>query len=36
MNKILVTYVTNSGSTAEVAKAVMEEIRGAGGTSPGR
>jgi menaquinone-dependent protoporphyrinogen oxidase len=27
MNKFLVTYVTNSGSTAEVAKAVMEEIR---------
>ncbi len=30
MKKILVTYVTNSGSTAEVAKAVMEEIQKSG------
>jgi menaquinone-dependent protoporphyrinogen oxidase len=30
MNKILVTYATNSGSTAEVAKAVMEEIQKSG------
>jgi menaquinone-dependent protoporphyrinogen IX oxidase len=30
MNKILVTYVTNSGSTPEVAKAVMEEIQKSG------
>ena len=30
MNKILVTYVTNSGSTAEVARAVMEEIQKSG------
>jgi menaquinone-dependent protoporphyrinogen oxidase len=30
MNKILVTYTTNSGSTAEVAKAVMEEIQKSG------
>ena len=30
MNKILVTYVSNSGSTAEVAKAIMEEIRTSG------
>ena len=30
MNKILVTYATNSGSTAEVAKAVMEEIEKSG------
>jgi menaquinone-dependent protoporphyrinogen IX oxidase len=30
MNKILVTYATNSGTTAEVAKAIMEEIRKSG------
>jgi menaquinone-dependent protoporphyrinogen oxidase len=30
MNKILVTYATNSGSTAEVAKAIMEEIQKSG------
>ena len=30
MSKILVTYATNSGSTAEVAKAVMEEIKKSG------
>jgi menaquinone-dependent protoporphyrinogen IX oxidase len=30
MNKILVTYVTNSGSTTEVARAVMEEIQKSG------
>jgi menaquinone-dependent protoporphyrinogen IX oxidase len=30
MNKILITYVTNSGSTAEVAKAVMTEIQKSG------
>jgi menaquinone-dependent protoporphyrinogen oxidase len=30
MNKILVTYVTNSGSTAEVARAVMEELQKSG------
>jgi menaquinone-dependent protoporphyrinogen IX oxidase len=30
MNKILVAYVSNSGSTAEVAKAVMEEIQKSG------
>lgn len=30
MNKILVTYATNSGSTADVAKAVQEEIQGSG------
>jgi menaquinone-dependent protoporphyrinogen oxidase len=30
MNKILVTYATNSGTTAEVAKAVMEEIQKSG------
>jgi menaquinone-dependent protoporphyrinogen oxidase len=30
MNKILVTYATNSGSTAEVAKTVMEEIQKSG------
>jgi menaquinone-dependent protoporphyrinogen oxidase len=30
MNKILVTYATSSGSTAEVAKAVMEEIQKSG------
>ena len=27
MNKILATYATNSGSNAELAKAVMEELR---------
>ena len=30
MNKILVTYATNSGTTLEVAKAVMEEIQKSG------
>jgi menaquinone-dependent protoporphyrinogen oxidase len=30
MDKILVTYATNSGTTAEVAKAVMEEIQKSG------
>ena len=30
MSKILVTYATNSGSTAEVAKAVMEDIKKSG------
>jgi len=30
MNKILVTYATNSGSTAEAAKATMEEIQKSG------
>jgi menaquinone-dependent protoporphyrinogen IX oxidase len=30
MDKILVTYATNSGSTAEVAKSVMEEIQKSG------
>ena len=30
MDKILVTYATNSGSTSEVAKAVMEEIQKSG------
>jgi menaquinone-dependent protoporphyrinogen oxidase len=30
LNKILVTYATNSGSTVEVAKAVMEEIQKSG------
>jgi menaquinone-dependent protoporphyrinogen oxidase len=30
MQKILVTYATNSGTTAEVAKAVAEEIRKSG------
>jgi menaquinone-dependent protoporphyrinogen oxidase len=30
MNKILVTYATNSGSTAEVAKAVQEAIQQSG------
>jgi menaquinone-dependent protoporphyrinogen oxidase len=30
MNKVLVTYATNSGSTAEVAKAVMEELQKSG------
>jgi menaquinone-dependent protoporphyrinogen oxidase len=30
MNKILVIYATNSGSTAEVAKAVMEELQKSG------
>jgi menaquinone-dependent protoporphyrinogen oxidase len=30
MNKILVTYATNSGSTLEVAKAVLEEIQKSG------
>ena len=30
MDKILVTYASNSGSTAEVAKAIMEEIRKSG------
>jgi menaquinone-dependent protoporphyrinogen IX oxidase len=30
MNKILVTYVTNSGSTAEVARTMMEEMQKSG------
>jgi menaquinone-dependent protoporphyrinogen oxidase len=30
MSKILVTYATNSGSTAEVAKAIMEEMQKSG------
>jgi menaquinone-dependent protoporphyrinogen IX oxidase len=30
MDKILVTYATNSGSTSEVAKAVMEELQKSG------
>ena len=30
MNKILVTYATNSGSTAEVAQAIMDEIQKSG------
>jgi menaquinone-dependent protoporphyrinogen IX oxidase len=30
MDKILVTYVTNSGSTAEVARTVMEEMQKSG------
>ena len=30
MNKILVTYATNSGSTGEVAKAVMEALQKSG------
>jgi len=30
MNKILVTYATNSGSTAEVARAITEELRKTG------
>jgi menaquinone-dependent protoporphyrinogen oxidase len=30
MNKILVTFASNSGSTAEVARAVMEEIQKSG------
>ena len=30
MNKILVTYATNSGSTSEAAKATMEEIQKSG------
>ena len=30
MNKILVTYATNSGSTADVARAVMEELEKSG------
>ena len=30
MNKILVTYATNAGTTAEVAKAVMEELQKSG------
>ena len=30
MNKILVTYATNSGSTAEVAKSIMQEMQKSG------